>query len=150
MCACGTPTVNGQPGYRWQPDDSPGVRRVDPPTLAEGEALIFDEPGRCGGIDSHCHHYRVVGLAGLALRVRHGGGEERIRLSNGAAVVAALGRLDSHGRYWLLNAIFHARADARMSGRAAEIKRWQAAAIEGRIKVRKVRGSTARRVEIID
>ena len=150
MCACEQPTINGQPGYRWQPGDASSVRAPMPPALAEGDQLIFDEPGRCGGLDSHCHHYRVVEGARPALLVCHGGGEVRIRLSNARAVVDALWRMESNERYWLLNAIFHAECDGRMGGRASEGERWRKAAIEKRIKVRKVRGSAAVKVEITE
>lgn len=113
-----------------------------------------NEPGRCGGQDSHCHHYRIVGTArGLqfpTLLVRHGGGDESIRLSNGKAVLQALAALDSNGRYWLLNALYHAANDAKRSGRDAERARWHRAAAEKRIKVRKVRGRDAVTVEIED
>jgi hypothetical protein len=50
-----------------------GTREVDAPALLDGDVLLFDEPGRCGGLDSHCYHYRVVKRAGLSLLVRHGG-----------------------------------------------------------------------------
>lgn len=30
MCCCGKPIVNGEPGYKWNCNDDPGVRRVDP------------------------------------------------------------------------------------------------------------------------
>jgi len=75
MCCCERPNINGTLGYRWQPFDAPGIRLADPPELAESETLLYDEPGRCGGIDNHCHHFRVVvGNGGrLWLLVRHGG-----------------------------------------------------------------------------
>ena len=56
--------------------------------------------------------------------------------------------LDSTGRYWLLNAIYHAHSDARRTGRDAEAARWRTAAAERRIKVRKVRGRAAVRVVV--
>lgn len=151
MCCCGTPVVNGELGYKWNINDRPGVRPPDPPST--DEHILYDEPGRCGGQDSHSHHYRVVGSATGAqfpsLLVRHGGGEERIRLSNGGAVLKALAALDSNGRYWLLNALYHAQADARRAAREKEAADWRRAAAEGRIKVRKVRGREAVRVELL-
>jgi hypothetical protein len=47
--------------------------------LSEGDELIYDLPGRCGGMDSHCHHLRLVKaqFGGYALLMRHGGGDER-------------------------------------------------------------------------
>jgi hypothetical protein len=60
MCCCGTPVVNGEPGYKWQFNDTPGVRPVNAPSLNDNDQLLRDEPGRCGGLDSHSHHYRLV------------------------------------------------------------------------------------------
>lgn len=143
MCCCGTPTINGQPGYRWQPGDTPTIRHAWPPTIPEGYTVLFDEPGRCGGQDSHSFHYTVAGpgLSRSRLYVKHGGGQEEIPLSHPAAVVAALGQLDSTGRYWLLNALYHAQSDARRAGREEMAAHWRTAAAEGRVKVRKVRNS---------
>lgn len=148
MCCCAQPNVNGTPGYQWSPSDKPSVRPVNPPTLQEGEVLLYDEPGRCGGQDSHCHHYRITAGRHPMLLVRHGGGEERIRLSNPQQVLRALEMLDSQGRYWLLNALYHAQADARRAGANAMDAVWHKAAAERRIKVRKVRNTDLVRVEI--
>lgn len=146
MCMCGKPTMNGEPGYSWD-GKSVGVRPVDPPALGERDVLLYDEPGRCGGLDSHCHHYRVVQNVGLALLVKNGSGEERMRLSNGKAVAAALAALDSNGRYWILNAIYHAAGDAEQAGIDKAYSFWRKAAAEKRIKTRKRGGSV--RVEIV-
>jgi hypothetical protein len=116
MCCCQTPNINGEPGHQWQPADRPGIRPVSAPD-AKGDNVLYDEPGRCGGQDSHSHHYQIVGAASGArfprLLVRHGGGDESIRLSNGAQVLRALAMLDSNGRYWLLNALYHAQSERR-------------------------------------
>jgi hypothetical protein len=145
MCCCGKPTINGEMGYRWQPNDEPGIRPVNPPDMQEGDSLICDEPGRCGGLDSHCHHYRVVMRHGSPrLLVRHGGGDEVIDLFK--TVLQPLAALDSNGRYWLLQAIQHAHSKGATDGRFREQERWKRAAIDKRIKVRKERGSV--RVEI--
>jgi hypothetical protein len=136
MCCCAAPNVNGTLGYQWQPTDKPAIRPVNPPKT--DRVVLYDEPGRCGGQDSHCHHYRIVG--GSSLLVRHGGGDEEIRLSNAQGVLAALALLESNGRYWLLNAIYHAYADGKREGQAGESARWRLAAAERRIKVRKIRG----------
>jgi hypothetical protein len=90
MCMCAEPNINGQPGYSWDGKHI-GTREVDPPELADGDVLLCDEPGRCGGLDSHCHHYRVVQHYGsVELLVRHGGGQERIRLSNARGIAMHL------------------------------------------------------------
>lgn len=144
MCFCGTPTVNGQP--------SKDPWRVNPPELKDSDTLLFDEPGRCGGIDSHAYHFRVVanspGGRWCDLLVRHGGGDERMRISNAPAVVNGLESMDSNGRYWMLHAIYHAHSDAFRLGRDLEAQSWRQAAAEKRIKVRKVRGQSAVRVSV--
>ena len=145
MCCCAKPTINGEWGYSWD-GKNVGTREPNPPELQPDETLLHDEPGRCGGIDSHCHHYRVVKSHGsLWLLVRHGGGDERLRLSgpviNGLEILAG-------ARYWTLNAIYHAYADGRRAGKQAECDTWRKAAAERRIEVRKIRGCAAVKVSI--
>lgn len=139
MCCCGKPVVNGEPGYRWQPNDVPSIRRTDAPTLDEGDVLLFDEPGRCGGIDSHCHHYRVVVKNRyLELLVQHGAGQERITLTDYSKTLqGTLDAMDSNARYWLLNVIFGAQRKAATNARECERHVWTLAAAEKRIKTRK-------------
>jgi len=148
MCCCGTPVVNGEMGYKWQPTDKPSVREPNPPSLRDRDVLLYDEPGRCGGLDSHCHHLRVVRHCGLALLVRHGGGEVRLRLQS--VLEPALAALDSTSRYWALLSIYHAHNDALRAGKQDADARWETAAAEGRIRTRKQRGSNAVRVWIED
>ncbi len=139
MCCCGKPTVNGESGYKWnQPDAAPSVYPVNPPPLEDGDELLFDEPGRCGGTDSHAYHYRMVKHCGLYLLVRHGGGDRRIYLSSNAALVQTLNGLDSAARYWILSAIYHAHHDGARDARESESETWRTAAAEKRIKTRKL------------
>lgn len=149
MCCCGKQVVNGQEGYSWD-GKSFGVRPIDAPTLQDGDTLLYDEPGRCGGLDSHCYHYRVVRTrgGGLELLVKHGGGEERFYLSSTKTLVGPLAALDSNGRYWMLNAIFHAQSNAERAGRDAEAGKWRLAAAQKLIKTRKYRGSDSVKVWI--
>lgn len=141
MCCCEQPTINGQPGYKWQPTDNPSIRPPQPPTIQNEDVLLFDEPGRCGGIDSHSHHYRVVQEYGtLFLLVRHGGGDERIRLSLYKKQPEVFIHLSSNARYWLLNAIYHAYSDGKRRGDEAATSEWRTAAIEKRIRTRKAKG----------
>jgi len=141
MCCCGKPTVNGQPGYKWQPQDPPRVRPVDPPTLRVDDTILYDEPGRCGGLDSHCHHYRLVDHFGrIMLVVKHGGGVERFRVSATEALLQTLASVDTHARYWFLNAIYHAHNDGERKAGLATEARWRRAAAEKRIRTRKQRG----------
>lgn len=142
MCMCGRAVINGEFGYRWNEGTAIGTRPVDPPELEEGEKLLYDLPGRCGGVDSHAYHYRVVKRSGVVvLVVRHGAGDERIRLAtNTGSVLLAMG--SETDIYWFMNAIFHAHSDGKMGGRASELNRWKLAAAEKRIKTRRMRGSS--------
>lgn len=148
MCSCGTPTINGQSGYRWQPNDTPSIRPLNPPELSDGETLVRDEPGRCGGLDSHCHHYCLtMRHANYYLLVRHGGGDERIPLFK--PEVDAIKGLDSTSCYWIMGAIYHANAEGKRNARQAADLQWRTAAAEKRIKTRKLRGAEGVKVWIV-
>ena len=142
MCCCGKPVVNGEVGYKWNKPDGPeGIYPVNPPELEPDDQLLRDEPGRCGGTDAHSHHYRLVKvpILGPTLLVKHGGGQERIRLSG--PITDTLLALDSTACYWLLGAIYHAHSDGGHQARSTTAQTWQKAAAEKRIKTRKQRGS---------
>lgn len=143
MCCCGTPNINGQPGYRWQPNDPPSIRPVHPPALEEGDQLLYDEPGRCGGTDCHSHHYRLVKRSGsYELLVQHGGGLERIRThlhSKCVGLLDGLAAMDTNIRYWMLHAIYYAHSDGDQKARDRTNTFWRKAAAENRIKTRKVK-----------
>lgn len=145
MRCCSRPTINGDPhAYSWD-GKTFSTRAVDPPTLAETDELIYDLPGRCGEVDSHGHHVRIVKTAGrpasCALLVRHGGGDERLSLPyRGDAVVAPLADLAANARYWFVLQVYNlAREHGRRMADAAD-RRWRDAAAERRIIVRKRRG----------
>lgn len=138
MCCCETPTINGiDRTYRWQPNDAPGIHPVNPPAL-DGCSLLIDAPGRCGGLDSHSHHYRLVqrGAGMVALLVRHGGGDERVNYIS-RMVVKSLAHMDQTAAYWLMNAIFSAYHDGKREGSQTTERKWREAASEKRIKVRR-------------
>jgi hypothetical protein len=137
MCCCGKPTINGEPGCKMTYESAPGIHPLNPPALEERDVLLFDEPGRCGGTDSHAFHYRLVEHCGISLLVRHGGGDERLSLSTTPAMLQTLTALDSNARYWIFNAIFHAHHDAARDARIVEADTWRTAAAEKRIKTRK-------------
>jgi hypothetical protein len=134
MCCCAKPNINGEPGYSWD-GKNVHTRPVAPPDLGEGDILLFDEPGRCGGMDSHCHHYRLVRrFGGTELLVRHGGGDERMRVSlpHGFSFEA----LDTNTRYWTFNALHHASRDGQTRGSDAMNRTYRKAFVEGRLKKR--------------
>lgn len=140
MCCCGTPTINGTLGYRWQPNDTPSTRRTDPPTIQDGDTILFDEPGRCGGLDSHHLHCMLVKarFGGLYILVRHGCGDERIQLSPYANLTKeSLAAMDSSARYWMLATLWSAYRDGADEAQKKESATWRKAAAEKRIKTRK-------------
>lgn len=140
MCCCDKPTVNGEPGCKMTFESSPGTHPVNPPTLQDGDVLLFDAPGRCGGLDSHSHHFRVVkrGCGSVSLLIRHGGGDERFRLYPHRDLPKILETLDSTARYCLLATIHSAYRDGKTYGQDRERGTWMQAAIDKRIKTRKL------------
>jgi hypothetical protein len=140
MCCCGKPVINGQIGYKWQHNDSPVVRPVHPPVLGEEDTLIYDEPGRCGELDCHSHHYQLVERYGsIFLAVQHGAGKESLRISDTKTLLSTLSNLDSNGRYWLFHAIYHAASEAARYAEQKTNGMWRMAAVNKRIKTRKSR-----------
>lgn len=136
MCCCAKPNVNGESGYSWDGKNI-GTRPIDAPELTDGDVLVFDEPGRCGGLDSHCHHYRLVKHYGSTeLLVKHGGGEERFRVSLPRGF--SLESLDSNALYWILNAIFHAHSEGKSEGKESTGILYRTAFVDGRLKKRKL------------
>jgi hypothetical protein len=154
MCCCEKPTVNGQGLIRMTVDTPAANYRIAgrEPSLIDGDVLLYDEPGRCGGLDAHSHHFRLaLNYGALVLLVKHGGGEERTRLlPHKKALLAIFESLDSNGRYWLLHTIYSAHHDGHREGCQSTAAYWRKAAAEKRIKVRKVRGSTAVKVTVTD
>lgn len=140
MCYCEKPTINGEPGCKMTFESSPGVYRPNPPDIAANETVLYDEPGRCGGIDSHSHHYRLCMWGNrYYLRVRHGGGDDFVPLSlYGNGLKEMIAALDSNARYWLFNTIYGAHHEAEKKGRDTEEWKWKEAAAEKRIKTRKL------------
>lgn len=135
MCCCGKPIINGQDGYTWD-GKAFGVRAPMAPEIKDTDTIMYDEPGRCGGLDCHSHHFRVVkGSDGLNLLVRHGGGTERFRLFN--TVLSPLASLDSNGRFWLLHEMFWIQSQSAREAVDKERLYWRKAAAEKRIKTRK-------------
>ena len=143
MCMCEHPNVNGTPNaYSWN-NTNKSTRPVDPPELRDGDELLYDEPGRCGGLDCHSHHFRLVksGYGGHDVLVRHGGGDERVSVFNmGKQLISSFAALDSNGRYWMMHALYSTHSHVKQRT-ADEVRRhWQQAAAEKRIKTRKARG----------
>jgi hypothetical protein len=151
MCCCGKPTINGQPGaYSWD-GKSFSTYPPAPPALGERDTLLYDEPGRCGGLDAHSHHFRVVkSLGGLySLLVRHGGGDERIVLPvTFRLFLPTIDAMESNARYWLLHSLYSAHSAAEREGTEKTGARYRQAFAEGRLKKRKVRGTNGFKIWI--
>lgn len=136
MCCCGKAVVNGEFGYSWDGKNF-GMHPTMPPELEPTDTIIYDEPGRCGGLDCHSYHFQVInGRYGHELVVRHGGGTERFRLFKTA--LEPLSRVDSNGRFWLLHEIFWIQSESARIARDNERQTWRRAAAEKRIKTRKL------------
>lgn len=142
MCCCGKPTINGQPNaYSWD-GKSYSTRLPHAPTLRDGDELLHDEPGRCGGLDCHSHHFRLVKCYGsYDVLVQHGGGDERFSLGVvGQRLVPSFDALDSNGRFWLMHTLYSIRASTQRETGEKVAQFWRKAAVEKRIKTRKLRG----------
>lgn len=148
MCMCihvgGKPNINGQHGYCWNNANAVGIHPINPPELRDGETLIFDEPGRCGGVDAHSHHFRLVfeayGNGSAALLVRNGGGEERFPIAKWMPalqpLIDSMRQMDTHGRYWAIHLLYSIHRKATDEAMSAERSKWIKAAREKRIKVK--------------
>ena len=135
MCCCAKPNINGEFGYSWN-GPHVGVYPLNPPALGERDTLLFDEPGRCGGLDCHSHHFRLVKNCGTVLLVRHGGGDERIYVSLPKGF--SFDGMDSNTRYFLFHAIYYAHHTGEQEGREATTRKYNSAFVDGRLKKRKL------------
>jgi len=135
--------------YSWD-GKSLSTRQPDAPELSEGDTLLYDLPGRCGGVDSHSHHFRVVKhLRGAAILVQHGGGDERWSLGYDPRVMlGVLATLDDTGRYWFTMRLYYLLHDAAHGAEQKANVKWRKAAAEKRIKTKKVRGQNVVKVWI--
>jgi hypothetical protein len=151
LCACKKPTINGQPGYCWQPSDPETVHPTNAPQIQKDDTLLFDEPGRCGrGIDSHAFHVRLI-LRGRRsyLCVKHFNGQEELDLG-GQIEAQDLLVMSSDARYWLLMSFYRAAAKIARNATQAERTFWRKAIAENRVKKRKVRNSNQVDVWVLD
>lgn len=150
MCRCTAPNVNGTPNaYSWD-GNTHTTREPNPPALHDGDVLIYDEPGRCGGLDCHSHHFRLVRNGPYhVVRVRHGAGEEFVNLPCVAdRLVYSLVDLDSNARFRLLHTLYSLHEKATSDAAARTHAHWKRAAAEKRIRTRKQRGTNAVKVWI--
>jgi hypothetical protein len=150
MCMCPKPYVNGTgPGYRWNNAADPlQSLPTNPPPLPEGPftdaTLLYDLPGRCGGLDCHSHHFRFwIDCNILYLACRHGGGDRAYPLGRhypkeGKAnpILAAVESLPTDDdRFWFAHRLFTSVDDASRLSRQNEHEKWRKATIEKRVRV---------------
>jgi hypothetical protein len=143
MCCCGKPTINGEPNaYSWD-GKTFLTHTVNPPELSEADSLLFDEPGRCGAVDSHCHHFRLVKNGCLFfLLVQHCGGIERIQLASwNDHLSATLLTMDTNTRYWLIHSIYRTANKVERETINNHTSRWANAFVDKRIKKQKRNGT---------
>lgn len=113
------------------------------PIVPEGSEIIFDEPGRiANNIDFSSHYFRCTrsGHYGpLVLHVKHGGGEESVKLGYGhTGTEATLAALDSDARYLMLHQLYSVARDARTAATERTSYAYKVAFAEGRLKKRKL------------
>lgn len=132
------------------------------PDLAEGDAIMYSECGRIieagthghgrNGIDYRSHYFRVVSGTnghGCFLLVKHGAGQERIKLDYNAQRAAQFFEpLGSNERYLLMHMLFSVSREARTVAQAETATTYRKAFIDGRLKKRKARGQSTIKVWI--
>jgi hypothetical protein len=150
MCCCGKAVINGEEGYSWD-GKTFGVRKPFFAEMKEGDELIKDLPGRCGGVDSHSHDFRLVRrkFIGLVLLVRHGGGEDSVEL-HAYGAEAFIESMSDNDCYWIMRTIYNVAKQAARKGVDLEYNKWRRAAASGRIKTRKQRGTDFVKVWIVN
>lgn len=136
MCCCGKAVINGEEGYSWD-GKTFSIRKPWYPELQEGDDLIRDLPGRCGGVDSHSFDLRLVNARfyGATLLVQSGLGTTRLNLH--CRKLEIFKSLSDDDCYWLLMMIYHTQFDSASAAQEREAAKWSKAAASKRIKTRK-------------
>lgn len=118
---------------------------------AEGDEVLYSEPGRIiyggrrlysgdsGGVDCGSHSFKLVRArgGGLYLLVRHGGGDERVRIDWSERPVRSFEPLDSDARYWLLHTLLKLHTEATRAAEQETANKYASAFAEGRLKKRR-------------
>jgi hypothetical protein len=132
------------------------------PAIEDGDVLLYSECGRIikantyghgsNGIDYRSHYFRVVKGSngfGCFLLVKHGGGQERIKIDYSAQRAAQFFEpLDSNARYLLMHMLHSLHREAQKATAEETARRYQAAFVAGTLKKRKQRGSDVVKVWI--
>lgn len=123
------------------------------PDIRETDRLLLDECGRIlDRTDFRSHYFRVVAehLGGAYLLVKHGGGQELIRMDYDAKRIDRLfaGIADSDDRYRMLYVIYRVHSEAIAMGTARTKTEYVNAFVNGSLKKRKQRGGSQVKVWI--
>ena len=132
-----------------------GANPFRAPELEEGDTLILNAPGRIlyrtadkkpgRGTDYRSHYFRLVldKWQHAVVVVRHGGGVERLSLTNylGKQYAEILSKLDPDSLYLMLHEFHNVKQEAKRQAEGLFKAEWATAAAEGRLKTRKARGS---------
>jgi len=143
-------------------NDNWGAEEWRAPDLAEGDTLLYSECGRIvkagtyghgrNGIDYRSHYFRVVAGAngyGCWLLVKHGGGQERIKLDYSAQRACQFFEpLDSTQRYLLMHMLHSVHRESEKQAQDETARYYKAAFVRGTLKKRKQCGSDAVKVWI--
>jgi len=133
-----------------------GMREFFQPAAKEGETILLQEPGRVIGAfrgkeasfgfgvcyRSHCFALIDLGHRYYAIRVRHGGGVEDVKVNQEFPLI--LLSLESDARFLLMYQVYKAANEARQSQWEAVSSRYQRAFLQGRLKKVKARGQKGR------
>jgi hypothetical protein len=118
-----------------------GAEEWRQPTEQAGDTVIFSECGRITHkTDFRSHWFKVVKqeYGPACLLVKHGGGEERLRLDYKADKLIALWSVfTSDERYMMLHMLYECMKDASRDAAMTASHKYELAFLEGRLKRRK-------------
>lgn len=127
------------------------------PEIESGDTVIYDEPGRVlpsflkDTLVTYQAYYILVvkqEFGGYALYIKHGGGQEKIKLSHYEPAIKSLADLSSDNRYLVLYMLYRAQTEAASEAVKKTAEKYCMAFIEGRLKKRKMPRSSAVKVWI--
>lgn len=131
-----------------------GAEEWRKPEVKWGDAEVFSEHGRILNNTDYRSHWFVIGKntseLSCALYVKHGGGEERVALgyTSGINAIKTLALLDNNSRYIMMHLLYRIHTEARRNAADDTAQIYRKAFAEGKLKKRKVRGSSSVKVWI--
>lgn len=128
-----------------------GAEEWRAPDARPTDEILYSECGRIvDNVDHRSHYFRLVKRedGSFSLIVKHGGGQEEISGWFLRKILGAMAALSPDARYLLMYSIFQANRDGKNEGRDKTVAIYRNSFVEGRLKKRKVRNSTAYKVWI--